>query len=107
MHKVGIIGDRDSVLGFKTVGMDAFPCKTSDEARKMLNKTAKEGYAIIFITEYFAKDMQESMDQYKDKKLPAIIPIPGIDGNHGIGSGNLERAVKRAVGADILFGGDN
>ena len=106
MHKVGVIGDRDSVLGFKTVGLDVFPCASPDEARKTLNKTAKEGYAIIFITEGFAKDLQDSIDQYKDRKLPAIVPIPGFDGNYGVGFGNLKRSVTRAVGADILFGGD-
>ena len=107
MHKVGVIGDRDSVLGFKAVGMDVFPCNTPDEAKNTLSKTAKEGYAIIFITEGFAKDMRDAMERYKDQKLPAIIPIPGIDGNFGVGFGNLKRSVERAVGADILFGGDH
>ena len=106
MHKIGVIGDRDSVLGFKAVGLDAFPCMTADEARKTLNRIAKEGYAIIFITEGYAKDMREAMDQYKDQKLPAIVPIPGMDGNYGVGFGNLKRSVERAIGADILFGGD-
>ena len=106
MYRVGIIGDRDSVLGFKAVGMDVFPCATLDEAKKTLSKTVKEEYAIIIITEGFAKDMQELMDQHKEKKLPAIVPIPGIDGNYGVGFGNLKRSVERAIGADILFGGD-
>jgi len=106
MHKVGVIGDRDSVLGFKAVGLDVFPCVAVDEARKTLHKIVKEDYAIIFITENLAKDMTEAMAQYKDLKLPAIVPIPGMDGNHGVGFANLKKSVERAIGADILFGGD-
>ena len=35
------------------------------------------------------------------------IPIPGVDGSFGIGIANVKKSVERAVGADILFGGDN
>ena len=105
MYRIGVIGDRDSVAGFKTVGLDVFPCAAADEAKKILHKIAKEEYAIIFITERLARDMQEAMDQYKVWKLPAVIPIPGTDGNYGVGFGNLKKSVERAVGADILFGG--
>ena len=107
MYKVGVIGDRDSVLGFKAVGLDVFPCVTPDEAKKILQKIAKEEYAIIFITEFFAKDIQEAINRYKEQKLPAIIPIPGMDGNYGVGFSNLKKSVERAIGADILFGGDH
>ena len=106
MYKIGVIGDRDSALGFKAVGLDVFPCTTVDEAKKTLREIMKEKYAIIFITENLAKDMREAMDQYKDQQLPAIIPIPGMDGNYGVGFGNLKKSVERAIGADILFGGN-
>ena len=44
--------------------------------------------------------------EYIDKRLPAIIPIPDKDGSLGIGMESVKKAVERAVGADILFGGD-
>ena len=105
MYKVGVVGDPRSVLGFKAVGLDIFPCSAADEAKKVLHRMAKDHYAIIFITEGLAKDMQEAMDHYKNKMLPAIIPIPGMDGGYGVGLGNLKKSVEHAVGADILFGG--
>jgi len=106
MYKIGVIGDRDSVLGFKAVGLDVFPCANTEEARKTLQRIAKEEYAIIFITESLCIDMQDAMDHYKEDRLPAIIPIPGMDGNYRVGFRNLKRSVERAIGADILFGGD-
>lgn len=106
MFKIGVIGDRDSVLGFKAVGLDVFPCKDQEEAKDVLLRIAKESYAIIYITERFYKDMLEEIAKYEEKRIPAIIPIPGIDGSYGIGMANLKKAVERAVGADILFGNE-
>lgn len=107
MYKIGVIGDKESVLGFRSVGLDVFPCDEADEARHTLKKIAKEDYAIIYITEKLYQFMEKEVDEYKDSRLPAIIPIPGKDGNVGIGMSSLKKSVERAVGADILFGGDN
>ena len=102
--KIGVIGDRDSVTGFKAVGLDVFPCESCEDAKQALKDIAKDGYAIIFVTENFAKDMEEAIDVYKEQLLPSIVPVPGMDGNYGVGFKNLKKAVERAIGADILFG---
>lgn len=103
MSKIAVIGDRGSVLGFKAVGLDVFPVSDVLEAKPILNRITKEEYAIIYITEKLCKDMSEEVEKHKDKRIPAIIPIPGIDGSYGIGMANLKKSVERAVGADILF----
>lgn len=107
MAKIGVIGDAQSVLGFKAFGLDVFPCATKEEAIHELRKIAKEDYGIIYITERFCKDMGDEIAKYVSTKTPAIIPIPGVDGNYGIGIAGVKKSVERAVGADILFGGDN
>ena len=43
------------------------------------------------------------MDVYKDRRVPAIIPIPGRAGTIGMGMTSVKKSVERAVGADILF----
>jgi len=106
MYKIGVIGGRDSVLGFKAVGLDVFVCSRSDEARKILHQLAGEDYAIIYITEVLAAGLTEDIDRYKDARLPAIISIPGKEGPTGEGMRSVSKAVERAVGADILFGGE-
>ena len=100
MAKIGVIGDSASVLGFKAFGLETFACEDVSEAVHVLHRIAKEGYGIIYITERFYKDMQDDVAKYFDMRVPAIIPIPGI------GISNVKRSVERAVGADILFGGD-
>ncbi len=106
MYKIGVIGGIDSVLGFKAVGLDVYHCSRVEKAKKTLHQLAKEDYAIIYITEVLAAEMAEDIDEYKDSRLPAIIAIPGKEGSTGAGMRSVSKAVERAVGADILFGGE-
>ena len=106
MYKIGVIGDRESVLGFQAVGLDVFPAGDAEEAKKTLKRLAKEDFAIIYITEQFYQCMMKEVEEYTDSRLPAVIPIPGKDGSLGIGMTSVKKSVERAVGADILFGGN-
>ena len=106
MYKIGVIGDRESVLCFKAVSFEVFPSDDPEEAKKILKKIAREDFAIIYITEQIYQYLLEDVDAYTDSRLPAVIPIPGKDGTLGIGSTSVKRSVERAVGADILFRGD-
>ena len=103
MYKIAVLGDRESVLGFKTQGQDDNPTETPQEARKTLHRLARDGEtAIIYLTEQFAEQMQDEVKKYKDMVTPAIILIPGKSGSLGIGMKNITDSVERAVGADIL-----
>lgn len=102
MYKIGVLGDKDSVLGFKALGLDVFPADSVEEAKTILHELAKGSYAIVYLTEQYAASMQSEIERYKDELTPAIILIPGKEGSLGIGMANVKRAVERAVGADIL-----
>ncbi len=104
MYKIGIIGDRDTVLGFMALGFAVEDVNGAEEAAKKLHAMVKSGaYAVIFITENYAAQIEEDMNRYKDMPLPAVISIPGQGGSTGYGMNNIRSAVERAVGADILF----
>lgn len=103
MSKVGIIGDKDSVMGFLALGIDIFPAYTPEEIKKTIHNLAEKEYAIIYITEEASLKADESIARYKDFELPAIIVIPGIGGSMGLGMNEVRESAKRAIGADILF----
>lgn len=106
MSKIGIIGDRASVTGFLSLGMDVFEAESPETVKKTLHNLAEEEYAIIYITEKASLLAKETIARYKDMPLPAIIVIPGIDGNTGLGMQQIRQSAKRAIGADILFNED-
>ncbi len=101
MYKIAVMGERDSVLGFKALGLDVFFTEDTDTARRTLHRLAQENYAVIYVTEQLAQHLQGEIDRYKDAVMPAIILIPGRGGSLGLAEAGLKSAVERAVGADI------
>ena len=42
------------------------------------------------------------LDRLREGALPAVVPIPGISGNTGMGLEQVKRSVEQAVGSNIL-----
>ena len=101
-YRIAAVGDWESVMGFRALGLDTYPVADAAEAREKVRELAKENCAVIYLTEQLARDMDDVLTRYKDELRPAIILIPGREGSLGIGKNNIHRASERAVGADIL-----
>lgn len=101
-YRIAVMGDKDSVLGFKALGLSTYAVDSAEEARTTLHRIAKEDFAVIYVTETLAVELEHDINRYKDNLTPAIILIPGKEGSLGIGARNIKKAVERAVGADIL-----
>ena len=102
MYKAAVIGDRQSVLAFRALGLTVITDVKEQAAAAQLHRLAKENYAIIYITEQVAAQIPEDIAQYLDDPKVSVIPIPSKDGVLGIGDSEVHKAVERAVGADIL-----
>ena len=104
MFKIGVLGGRETVMGFKALGLNIFPVETEEEAKQILREITREEeqYAIIYVEENLANALQHEIDKCKDVPTPAIILIPGRDGSMGLGLSALQAAVERAVGTNIL-----
>ena len=104
MYKIAVLGDRDSIYGFATLGLEVFPVSDAEEGGRTLDKLAATDYAIVYITEELEASIIDTVEKYKDRRLPAIIPIPGVRGNTGRGMEDVRHLVEQAVGSDIVFG---
>ncbi|MDD2533203.1 MAG: V-type ATP synthase subunit F [Eubacteriales bacterium] len=102
MYQVGVIGDRDSIIGFRALGMSVLEATTGAEAEKLLTRLVEEQYAVIFITEELAEQNEALLRDLRSYKLPAIIPIPSVLGSTGLGLRQVRESVKKAVGMDIF-----
>ena len=105
MYKIAVIGGGDSVIGFKALGLDAYPASSGAEAKKLLHDLAKieeDPYVIIYMEETLAEQIQDEIKKYNALPSPAVILIPGRDGPIGLGQNALQQAVEKAVGSNIL-----
>ena len=86
MHKIGVVGDKDSILSFKALGIDVYPVITKEEARSTIDEMASNDYGIIFVTEQIAILVENTIERYNREVLPAVILIPYL-----IPSGNYPK----------------
>lgn len=103
MYKAAVLGDHDSIYGFAALGLDVFPVADREDGIKRLRNLTERDYAVIYITEALMAQIRDEVERYAERRLPAIIPIPGVSGNTGEGMKNVKRSVERAVGSDIIF----
>ena len=94
MLKIAVVGGAETVMGFKALGLEACPVANAEEARRTLHRLTRESedYAIIYIEENLAQELEREIDKYKDVPKPAIILIPGREGPLGLGQSALKAA---------------
>ena len=104
MLKIAVIGGRDTVIGFRALGLETYPAADAAEAGHILRRLTRENedYAIIYIEENLAAELEHEISKFKDSPTPAVILIPGREGSMGLGQSALKAAVERAVGTNIL-----
>lgn len=100
-NRIAIIGAKENILPFKAVGVHVYPVNRYFEAVEVLKKLARD-YSVIFITEDIAAEINDTLDRYRVKPYPVIIPIPGAMGSTGYGMENISNNVEKAIGVDIL-----
>lgn len=103
-YKIAVIGDRESVMGFRALGIDVFPADEANAKAVFTGVVRAEDptYAILYITEELTIPLRTEIDALKDELIPAIIPIPSKNGTLNLGMNALNSAVERAVGSNIL-----
>ena len=101
-YRIAVIGDWESVLDSRALGVAVYPASSPEEAREIIQKLAREDCAVIYLTEQLAVKLEDVIARYKDALRPAIILIPGKEGSLGVGKRSIQSAIERAVGADIL-----
>ena len=102
MKKIAVIGNADSVKGFRAVGLDVFEVNDKENAEKLIKTLADNDFSIIYITERLFSLCAHEIQKFDERKEVSVITIPGTLGNNGIGMSNVSRSVEKAVGSDIL-----
>ena len=78
MNKIGVIGGRDSVLGFRALGLDTCIAESGEQAKDAIHRMAKENYAIIYITEHLAAQIPAEIERRRGELTPAVISLAAV-----------------------------
>ncbi|WP_161877650.1 V-type ATP synthase subunit F [Alkalibacterium sp. MB6] len=100
--KIGVIGDKESVLAFKMLGFSVYFASEAKETRRLIDSLADKDYGVIYLTEQLAEMVPDTIKRYDKKMKPAIILIPNHAGSRGIGKRRVQQNVEKAVGQNIL-----
>lgn len=99
--KMAVIGDRESVMLFRVLGVQTLTAETAEETARAIHRLARDGCSIIYLTEALARLVPEELARYQARTCPAIIPIPGSRGSDGFGKEQIQRNIYKAVGMDL------
>ncbi|MEG2678049.1 MAG: V-type ATP synthase subunit F, partial [Oscillospiraceae bacterium] len=92
-----------SVMLWGALGIETVFADDAREIERSVNRLAREGAAVIYITEQAMIKIPDTVEKFKTQPFPAIIPIPNAEGNLGIGMRGISENIEKAIGADILF----
>ena len=99
--KTAIIGDGESILAFKAVGVTPFPVKSPAEAETVIDSIAKT-YGIIFVTDDIAAGIDRKIAKYNSQSYPIVVSIPSKAGSNGYGLKKLVEASEKALGINLF-----
>jgi len=103
MYKIALMGNRETIIGFKLLGLSIFPVNKKEESVEILNKLVKEEYAVIFITEEIGCQIIEEIEILQKTSFTSITIIPGKSEKKYLGLKILRNNIEKAIGTDILF----
>lgn len=96
--KICVIGDKDSVLAFKGLGIKIIPFTHPSKIKKVIKELVPQGYMIFLITEREAEAISDFTDSLADQPYPIILPIPNGVTKSGYGLEKVDRNIAKAVG---------
>ena len=103
MFKIVIIGEKEDILPYQSIGVEIEPVKTTADTISAIRKTTQNHQvAIILITENMAEQCLDTIVELRNKTAKAITIIPTQQGSRQISMLELNKEIGRAVGLDIL-----
>lgn len=98
---IAIIGDGDTVIGFRLAGVGATYEVKPQEVPNVLDQILEKEYDVIIITEKMAAFIKERISEINRESKPIIVEIPDKGGSTGYSREALKETIKRAVGVDV------
>lgn len=103
-YEIAVIGDSGSIAGFGGLGLRTFPVTIDTDPNSLLRGLiTRDEFAIIYLTEQVAEQVQDLISELGDNYMPALITIPSASSTtEGSSLQHLQRMVMTAIGIDVI-----
>ena len=103
MSKIVIIGEKNDILPYQSIGVEIEPVKTIADTVAILREIVQNpSVIIILITESMAEQCLDTITELRSKTAKAITIVPTEQGSKHTSMIELNKEISRAVGMDIL-----
>jgi V/A-type H+-transporting ATPase subunit F len=100
--RIAFIGDADSVLGFRALGVETVVPADAEGAVAAFRKLVRDRTSVIMITEDMLDYLQEQVEDTADMAIPAVVVLPDVRGSQKRGEDTIRSLILRAVGVDLM-----
>ncbi len=100
--KFHVIGDADTVLGFRLAGVEGDIVRTADETLESLERACgRKDLGVLIMPERIAQSVRTQVDRHVTRSaFPLIIEIPDIRGPME-GRKTVKEMIRAAVGVSL------
>ena len=96
-----VIGDEDTVLGFRSAGVPGVVAGSSQDVVEALQFAQEKNVGVIILTEEVAGMAQAELDEIRfEQELPMTVLIPGPGGPLA-GRRTLSEIIREAIGVKV------
>ncbi len=99
--KVGFIGGKTSIIGFKSLGLETFTVPKPEQAPEIWKGIDLDRFALIFVTEPVYEFLAEDIAELGESGLPVVTVVPSVAGSRGLGRAEIRSLVERATGTSM------
>ena len=99
---IAFLGDADSVLGFRALGVETVVPADAEESVAAFRKLVREKTSVIMITEDMLDYLQEQVEETAHMAIPAVVVLPDVRGTQKRGEDTIRSLILKAVGVDLM-----
>jgi V/A-type H+-transporting ATPase subunit F len=100
--EVVVIGEKNTITGFSLAGVKRtyLPDDGKENLKSIL---AEDGLGVLILTERFAEDNREAIEDHQSSKrvTPIIVEVPDVTGPIERAVDPIRELIRRAIGADV------
>ncbi len=99
---IAFMGDADSVLGFRALGVETVVPENGARAREEFDRLVANGTSVIIVTEDLMRELKEKVEETVHSAIPSVVVLPGVRGTRGGGEQTIRELIIKAVGVDLM-----